>query len=118
MSEKLIDIKEVALKNNCPECYSTDGLRLMFKQKIVETKFHKSITSEINHEIACKTCNSIIYPVQWTDDIDRVFEYQKKVFAPKKASTFLKKASWIVIIGTLLIIATLLLLVFYALRLF
>ncbi|GAA4889296.1 hypothetical protein GCM10023311_11650 [Flaviramulus aquimarinus] len=113
MSEKLIDIKEVTLKNNCPECYNTNGLRLMFKQKIVETKFYKSITSEINHEITCKTCNSIIYPVQWTDDIDRVFEYQKRAFVPKKSSTFLKKASWVVIIGFLLLIATLLFAVFY-----
>ena len=114
MSEKLIDVKEVALKNNCPECYSKNGLRLMFKQKIVETKFRKSITSEINHEIECKTCNSIIYPVQWTDDIDRVFEYQKKAFVPRKSSTFLKKASWIAIIGILFTIITLLFIVFYA----
>ncbi|WP_370477698.1 hypothetical protein [Tamlana flava] len=97
MPEKFIDSKEVILKNNCPQCYSTDGLRLIFKQKIVETNFHKSITSEINQELACKKCNCIIYPVQWTDDIERVVAYQNKVFTPKKASTYLKKMSWIVI---------------------
>ena len=96
MSERLVNIKEVALKNNCPECYSTDGLHLTFKQKIVETKFYKSITKEVIHELTCKTCDSIIYPVQWNDAIDRVFEYQKKAFVPKKASTYLKRSSWVV----------------------
>jgi hypothetical protein len=47
MAEKLIDAKEVALKNNCPECYDNSGLRLTFRQKIKDTKFYKSITSEI-----------------------------------------------------------------------
>ncbi|WP_034041925.1 hypothetical protein [Wocania ichthyoenteri] len=104
MSEKFITIKEVALNNNCPECYSKDGLRLTFKQKLLETKFYKSITKEISHSITCETCNTTIYPVRWTDDIERVFEYQKKAFVPKKASTYLKKLSWIVIIFIAIVI--------------
>ena len=112
MTEKLIDVKDVALKNNCPECFSKDGLRLAFRQKIKETKFHKSITSEISHEITCNTCNSIIYPVQWTDDIDRVFEYQKKAFTPKRASTYFKKTFWILIGSSVVIIALILFLLF------
>ncbi len=57
-----------------------EGLELTFKQKVIESKFYKSITftSQIKHETFCKTCNTDIYPVQWTDDIERVFEYQKK----------------------------------------
>jgi hypothetical protein len=98
MPEKLMDIRKVALINNCPVCYSTDGLHLKFNQKIIETKFYKSITSEINHELACEKCDSIIYPEQWTDDIDRVVAYQKKAFTPKNSSTYLKKLTWIVII--------------------
>lgn len=113
MAEKLIDIKEVTLNNNCPECYSKEGLRLTFRQKIKETKLYKSITSEISHEIVCNTCESIIYPVQWTDDIDRVFEYQKKAFTPKKSSTFLKKTSWIIISGVIILVAIILSAVFY-----
>jgi len=113
MAEKLIDVKAVTLNNNCPECYSKNGLQLTFKQKIKETKFYKSITSEISHEITCKTCNSLIYPVQWTDDIDRVFEYQKKAFTPKNKSTYLKKASWIVIATIVVLVALILFLVFY-----
>lgn len=97
MHDTFISIKEIPLKNNCPECYSNDGLRLTFKQRFVETTFYKSITSDVEHVITCKTCNTIIYPVQWTDDIERILEYQKKAFIPKKASTYLKKASWIII---------------------
>lgn len=97
MSDEFILIKEVALKNNCPECFSKEGLRLSFKQRFIETNFHKSITAEIKHDIKCEICNSNIYPVQWTDDIERVFEYQKKAFTPKKPSSYLKKASWTII---------------------
>ncbi|WP_298340099.1 hypothetical protein [uncultured Algibacter sp.] len=113
MAEKLIDAKEVALKNNCPECYDNSGLRLTFRQKIKDTKFYKSITSEISHEIICLKCNSIIYPVQWTDDIDRVFEYQKKAFTPKKASTYIKKASWVAIISAFVLLTLILTLIYF-----
>ena len=97
MSESFIDIKEVALNNNCPECYSKDGLYLKFKQKFIDTNFYKSITSKVEYEISCKTCNSTIYPVQWTADIERVVEYQKRAFTPKAKSTYLKKTSWLII---------------------
>ncbi|MFV9549811.1 hypothetical protein [Algibacter sp. PT7-4] len=113
MSEKLIDVKDVALKNNCPECYSNNGLRLTFKQKIKDTKFYKSITPKISYEITCKTCNSIIYPVQWTDDIDRVFEYHKKAFIPKKTSTYIKKISWVIIALGVVVIAIMVFLAYY-----
>ena len=113
MDEKLIDVKEVALKNNCPECFSKDGLRLTFKQKIKETKYYKSVTSEISHEISCDICKSAIYPVQWTDDIDRVFEYQKKAFTPNKPSTYLKQLSWIALGITTAVIILIVFLLFY-----
>ncbi len=104
MSEKLITIKEVELNNNCPECYSTNGLLLTFKQKFVETRFFKSITNDITQEFFCKTCDSIIYPERWDKNIERVFEYQKKAFVPKKASVKYKKATWIVIASISIII--------------
>ncbi len=96
MAIKLITIKEVDLNNNCPECYGTK-LQLTFKQKFKETNLFKSVTSETTQEIECKTCNSIIYPVMWTDDIERVFEYHKKAFTPKRPSTKLKKKAWLLI---------------------
>ncbi|XCF06813.1 hypothetical protein ABI125_02875 [Tamlana crocina] len=114
MPEKFIEFKALVLKNNCPQCYSKDGLRLTFKQKIVETGLYKSITSEIQDELACETCNSIIYPVQWTDDIERVVDYQKKAFSPKKPSTYLKKATWLIIAAVILAVVAILSLMFFS----
>ncbi|UKM65881.1 hypothetical protein GSB9_02452 [Flavobacteriaceae bacterium GSB9] len=113
MTEKFIDHKAVILKNNCPQCYSNDGLRLSFKQRVVETALYKSITPEIQHELACKTCNSIIYPVQWTDDIERVVAYQKRAFTPQKTSTHFKKTMWLVIAVTVLLSVIIVLSIFY-----
>ena len=109
MEEDYLTIKKVILNNNCPECFNTGNLFLTFKQKVIENNFYKSITSEIKHEIACRTCNTNIYPVQWTDDIERVVDYQKRAFTPKPSSTYLKKASWIVIllIAALIIVLSL-----------
>ncbi|WP_372938205.1 hypothetical protein [Seonamhaeicola sp.] len=104
MKESFINLKEVVLKNNCPECYSKEGLRLTFQQKIVETKFYKSITSQVNHILECNVCNTTIYPIQWTNDIERVFEYQQKTVQPKKASKYLKQASWVAILFFVLLI--------------
>lgn len=106
MKESLITIKEVALKNNCPECYSNEGLRLTFKQKFIETNFYKSLTTETSHVLSCKTCNTTIYPVSWTEDIERVFKYHQRAFVPKKAFFKLNKKAWILIgIAIALIIA-------------
>lgn len=114
MSVRLLNIKEVNLKNNCPECYSSDGLRLNFKQKIKETKFYKSITPEVINELSCITCDSVIYPVQWTDDIERVVAYQKRAFTPKKPSTYLKKMIWVVFVTIAIAIALIVFLILYA----
>lgn len=103
MAEKFVFIKEVDLNNNCPTCYSNDGLQLTCSQKIIETNFYKAITSEIKYDLSCKTCKSTIYPVNWTDDIDRIFEYPKKAFATLKPSRHLKKAAWLAIISGVLI---------------
>jgi len=106
MTEKLITIKEVSLNNNCPECYNTNGLLLTFKQKFKETHLYRSITNETTQEITCNTCNTNIYPVMWTEDIERVFEYHQKAFTPKQVSTKLKKKAWILITFLTLIILT------------
>lgn len=97
MKERLITIKEVVLKNNCPECYSNDGLRLTFKQKFIESYFYKSLTTETSHILTCKTCNTTIYPISWTDDIERVFKYHQRAYVSKKASFKLKRKAWVLI---------------------
>ena len=115
MSERLITINTVNLNNNCPECFSTKGLQLTFKQRFIETSFYKSITQEVSTEMNCTVCNTPIYPARWTDDIERVFEYQMKAFQPKKASKKYKSLFWILIIAGIAVITAVIGLVVYKL---
>ncbi|AUC75041.1 hypothetical protein [Olleya sp. Bg11-27] len=103
MSEKLITIKTIDLNNNCPECFSTKGLQLTFKQLFIETSFYKSVTQEVNTEMNCTVCNTPIYPGRWTDAIERVYDYQMKAFQPKKASKKYKSLFWIIITAVIII---------------
>ncbi len=82
---KQVVIKEADITNNCPECYNQE-LQLTFYQKHTFNSFFHRTTAEVSHEIKCKKCESIIYPVNWTVDIERVFEYFNKLVTPDKAS--------------------------------
>ena len=83
---KLEVIKEADITNNCPECFNQD-LKLSFYQKHSYGKFVHKITNEVSHKLTCNTCKTDIYPVNWTDDIERIFEYYQKMAIPKKKST-------------------------------
>lgn len=113
MNEKFITVKEVSLKNNCPECYSTEGLTLTFKQKFKESRFYKSITADIVEELVCSKCDTTIYPVSWTDDIERVYDYQKKALIPKPKTIKLKRLGFIIFIALDLIALAIILVVFF-----
>ncbi|TCK65107.1 hypothetical protein DFQ05_2320 [Winogradskyella wandonensis] len=102
-------LKEYQLNNNCPECYSNDGLQLTFKQKITENIFIKAITKKTTHEMHCNNCNTQIYPVRWDSDIERVVAYHERAIIPKKPSIKLKPAAYIFIIIDLLILVTIIL---------
>lgn len=107
MQEKFFTVKEVDLNSHCPECYSTDGLQMTFKQKFVENAFYRAISKDVKHALVCHTCNTEIFPVRWTQDLERVFEYHQKAFVPKSATFKLKKLSWIIIIALVLIVIVL-----------
>lgn len=81
----MLVIKEATITNNCPECFNQE-LKLSFYQKHVKTFFYHKMTNEVTSEIKCKKCFSIIYPVNWTSDIERVFEYYRKLVEPKKTT--------------------------------
>ena len=83
--EKKLVIKEADITNNCPECYNQE-LKLTFYQKHTYGAFYHRTTNEVTHEIRCKKCNSVIYPVNWTPDIERVFDYYNKLVSPDRAS--------------------------------
>lgn len=86
--EELVVIQESDLTNNCPECFNQE-LRLRFYQKHRHNKFFHKITSEVSHELKCKTCESIIYPVKWDNNIENAFNYyQKTVKADRSAIKF------------------------------
>ena len=98
MEAQYITLKSVKLNNNCPECYSREGLELTFKQRFKETTLYRSVTHETKEFLKCTTCNTDIFPVMWTDDIERVVNYQQKAFTPKPKSFKLKKTAWIILI--------------------
>ena len=82
--EKLIVLKQADITNNCPECFNQD-MTLSFFQKHLYSRFYHKITAEIQHQIKCNKCESVIYPVKWTDDIERIFDYYQKTVEPQKA---------------------------------
>lgn len=84
-TEKLVVIKQADLTNNCPECYNQE-IKLTFYQKHRYGRFSHRATGEVTHELKCNTCNSILYPVKWTEDIERVFDYYQKTVVPEKTS--------------------------------
>jgi len=95
MAKQWITVKAVALNNNCPECFSKDGLKLTFKQEYIETKLSKSVTKNITTNMHCNTCDTAIYPERWTEDIEGVYDYQMRAFEPKKASKKYTPLFWI-----------------------
>jgi hypothetical protein len=97
-SSRFFTLKEARLSNNCPECYSNDGIELTFKQKLTENIFYKAITADVISEMYCINCDSQIFPIQWTDDIESVVEYQKRALQPKAKSIKLKPLAWLVIV--------------------
>ncbi|SRR6056297_1296589 len=83
---KLVVIKEADLTNNCPECFNQD-LTLTFFQKHTYGRFFHKTTSEVSNKLVCNKCKSKIYPVSWTEDIERMFNYYQKTVVPEPKSS-------------------------------
>lgn len=84
--EKLIVIKEAHLNNNCPECFNQD-LNLTFYQKHTYGSFFHKTTGDLSHKLVCNTCKTTIYPVSWTEDIERMYAYYQKTAVPAQKSS-------------------------------
>ena len=54
----------------------------------------------------CNKCDTPVYPERWTEDIERIYEYQMKAFEPKKVSKKFKTLFWVLIGVALLVVAT------------
>ncbi len=104
MDAKYFTLREVELNNNCPECYSQEGLQLTFKQRFIENYFYKAISKETSYSLFCDVCETMISPARWTNDIDLVFEYQQRASPPKPISFKLQTLSWVLISILILLI--------------
>lgn len=102
--EKLILIKEADLTNNCPECFNQD-LKLSFYQKQRYGKLFHKTTNEVTHEMVCNKCGSTIYPVKWTDDIERSFKYYQKMVEPRNSSLSFTSMFWVIMLLLLAVVA-------------
>ena len=103
-TSKFFTLKEARLSNNCPECYSNDGLEIKFKQRFTENAFYKAITSDLSHSIHCHICDTTIFPARWTNDLERVIDYQQRAVNPKSKSIKLKPLAWVVILLDILVV--------------
>tara|TARA_B100000508_G_C11451960_1_gene274589 strand:- start:1489 stop:1833 length:345 start_codon:yes stop_codon:yes gene_type:complete len=83
-------LHQARINNNCPECYATNGLEFTFTQEEKENKFYSKASATINEKLYCHQCEQVIYPVKWTEDIERVYAYHRKLAKPKSASMKLK----------------------------
>jgi len=63
------------INNNCPECYATDGLKFTFEQEISENRWYRFTDKKVKEELFCENCKQQIYPVNWTNEIENVYEY-------------------------------------------
>ena len=102
--EELKIIKEAELTNNCPECFNQE-LKLTFYQKHKFAILYHKTSGEVTHEIKCKTCHSIIYPVSWTEDIERVFDFYRKMVTPNRAAIKFTMLFYILILILIVLVA-------------
>lgn len=100
--EKEVVLKEAEITNNCPECFNQD-MRLSFFQKHRVSRWYYQVTGEVRHQIVCNTCHSTIYPVKWTDDIERSFEYYQKMVTPQKKGIKLSMLSVVLMVSIVIV---------------
>lgn len=100
--ENLEVIREAVISNNCPECFNQE-LIVKFLQRHTYNRFYHRTTSDVQHQIQCMKCKSIIYPVKWTEDIERSFEYYRKTVKPLRPGVRFTGLFYGLFIGLLLI---------------
>ncbi|MGK0386383.1 MAG: hypothetical protein ACI849_000997 [Patiriisocius sp.] len=93
------------LKNNCPECFANDGLEFSFAQEQTVQKLSTNASKNISEILYCHTCKNTIYPVNWNDDIERVYAYHKKQVHPKESGMRLTKFGFGILLGVLIFVA-------------
>ncbi len=82
-------------------------MKTTFYQKHLFGRLYHKITAKVTHQIKCNVCESIFYPVNWTEDIERIFEYYQKMVNPKKRAQNSLYYSTILILTPIVIAAVL-----------
>lgn len=105
MKEKTHILHTSQIKNNCPTCYGNDGLEFTFSQEEKENAFFKKPSSKIDELLYCHNCKTTIYPVNWTDDIELVYNYNKKIAETYRHYLQVKPLLYVLIILAVILIA-------------
>lgn len=105
MTIKTNTLHTARLKNNCPTCFGTDGLEINFTQQENENLLFKKPATEIDHTLFCHTCKNAIYPINWTEDIERVFDYNKKIAETNKQYLKVKPLFYILVVVAIVFVA-------------
>ncbi|UNY99508.1 hypothetical protein MQE36_03985 [Zhouia spongiae] len=96
-------LNQFTLANNCPECYAQDAMILTFYQKRVKNSIYEKVSKQTGHSILCQKCKQTIYPVKWTEDIERVYNFYLKTLTPEPSLKLTKLGLFLIIFIVLLI---------------
>lgn len=91
-------LHQARLNNKCPNCYDGSGLEISFHQTIKENKLYSKVSRSMDEKLFCHHCESQIYPVNWDEDIERVYQYHKKLARPKPSGIKLKPLAYMIIL--------------------
>ncbi len=107
MTLKTHKLHSARSKNNCPTCFGTEGLEFTFTQEEKDGAFFTKPTKQIDEALYCHNCKNMIYPVNWTEDIERVYEYNKKLAETQRQFLKVKPLFYIVILAAIIVVAAL-----------
>lgn len=107
MNQRTHIIHTAQLKNNCPTCYGNDGMEFTFTQDEKENALWNKPDAVIKEILYCHNCKTTIYPVNWTDDIELVYEYNKKLAETHRHHLRVKPLAYILLFGSVIVIAAL-----------
>lgn len=97
-------ISKTTLKSNCPECYTTEGLNLEFYQTYVDSYWYKRFLKQLTSKMYCTKCETEIFPVSWTPDIERLYEYHKKSTKMRSSRHHWKTITLVVVLAAIALI--------------
>lgn len=80
-------------------------MEFTFTQEEKDNAFFTKPSSQIDETLYCHNCNSMIYPVNWDIDIERVYDYNKKIAETQRQYLKVKPLLYIVILLAIIVVA-------------